>query len=55
MNDKKPKRVREPVKFVLVSPETHAELKAYAQKNGYNMQGVADEAVMEYLQRKEAK
>ena len=55
MNDKKPKRVREPVKFVLVSPETHAELKAYAQKNGYNMQGVADEAIQEYIKRKETK
>ena len=43
------------MKFVLVSPETHAELKAYSKKNGYNMQGVADEAVMEYLQRKETK
>jgi predicted transcriptional regulator len=53
MNDKYPKRVREPVKYVLVSPETHAELKSYAQKNGYNMQGVADEAIQEYLKRKE--
>jgi hypothetical protein len=55
MNDKKPKRVREPVKFVLVSPETHAELKAYAKNWGYNMQGVADEAIQKFLKRKEPK
>lgn len=55
MNDKYPKRVRELVKHVLVSPETHAELKAYSEKSGYNMQGVADEAIQEYIKRKETK
>lgn len=51
----KPKRKRELVKHVLVSPDVHAQLKAYAVKNGYRTQGVADEAIGEYLNRKESK
>jgi hypothetical protein len=51
----KPKRKRELVKHVLVSPDVHAQLKAYAVKNGYRTQGVADEAIGEYLKRKETK
>jgi hypothetical protein len=51
----KPKRERDPVKHVLVSPDVHAQLKAYAVKNGYRTQGVADEAIAEYLKRKESK
>jgi hypothetical protein len=41
----KPKRNRDLVKHVLVSPDVHAELKAYAIKNGYRTQGLADEAI----------
>jgi hypothetical protein len=51
----KPKRNRDLVKHVLVSPDVHAELKAYAIKNGYRTQGLADEAIAEYLKRQEAK
>jgi hypothetical protein len=51
----KPKRNRDLVKHVLVSPDVHAELKAYAIKNGYRTQGLADEAIAEYLKRKETK
>jgi hypothetical protein len=51
----KPKRKRELVKHVLVSPDVHAQLKEYAVKNGYRTQGVADEAIAEYLKRKESK
>ncbi len=51
----KPKRNRELVKHVLVSPDVHAELKAYAIKNGYRTQGLADEAIAEYLKRQETK
>jgi hypothetical protein len=51
----KPKRNRDLVKHVLVSPDVHAELKAYAIKNGYRTQGLADEAIAEYLKRQETK
>lgn len=53
MSDIKPKRPT-PKTFV-VSDDTHKRLKDYATKKGYKLQYVADEAVMEYLQRKESK
>ena len=37
----------------VVSDETHAKLKAYATEKGYKLQHVADEAVAEYLEKKE--
>jgi predicted transcriptional regulator len=53
MNKPKPKR---PVaKMFVVSDETHKRLKEYAQKKGYKLQYVADEAVSEYLEGKESK
>ena len=48
--DKKPTE-----KVFIVSAETHRRLKEYAKRKGYKLQFVADEAVSEYLQRKEAK
>ena len=39
----------------VVSDDTHKRLKDYAQRKGYKLQFVADEAVTEYLQRKESK
>ncbi len=42
-------------KTFVVSDDTHKRLKDYATKKGYKLQFVADEAVAEYLQRKEAK
>ena len=39
----------------VVSDDTHKRLKDYATKKGYKLQFVADEAVSEYLQRKESK
>jgi hypothetical protein len=44
-------RVRDPYKVVLVSPETHARFKAFAQKTGYKLQYVADVAIAEFLKR----
>lgn len=53
----KPKVVQKrPVnKMFIVWNETHRRLKEYAIKNGYKLEYVADEAVKEYLNRKEAK
>ena len=42
-------------KIFVVSDDTHKRLKDYATKKGYKLQFVADEAVTEYLQRKDAK
>lgn len=42
-------------KVFVVSDDTHKKLKAYANKMGYKLQYIADEAVSEYLQRKESK
>ena len=42
-------------KVFIVSDDTHRKLKAYAIKKGYKLQFVADEAVSEYLARKESK
>jgi predicted transcriptional regulator len=53
MTPTKPKRPT-PKTFV-VSDDTHKRLKDYATKKGYKLQYVADEAVTEYLQRKELK
>jgi predicted transcriptional regulator len=39
----------------VVSDDTHKRLKEYAQKKGYKLQYVADEAISEYLEGKEAK
>lgn len=49
----KPKRPT--AKAFVVSDDTHFRLKQYATKKGYKLQFVADEAVTEYLQRKDAK
>lgn len=49
----KPKRPT--AKTFVVSDDTHKKLKEYAQRKGYKLQYVADEAVSEYLQRKESK
>ena len=49
----KPKRPTP--KIFVVSDDTHKKLKDYATKKGYKLQFVADEAVTEYLQRKDAK
>ena len=40
-------------KVFIVSAETHAKLKEYAKRKGYKLQYIADEAVAEYLKRKE--
>jgi predicted transcriptional regulator len=40
-------------KVFVVSDDTHKRLKQYATKKGYKLQFVADEAVAEYLKRKE--
>jgi predicted transcriptional regulator len=40
-------------KVFIVSAETHAKLKEYAKRKGYKLQYIADEAVSEYLARKE--
>ena len=53
MSDIKTKRPT-PKTFV-VSDDTHKRLKDYAQRKGYKLQYVADEAVSEYLARKESK
>ena len=49
----KPKRST--AKVLVVSDETHKRLKDYAMKMGYKTQYIADEAVSEYLQRRESK
>ena len=49
----KPKRPTP--KIFVVSDDTHKRLKDYATKKGYKLQFVADEAVTEYLQKKESK
>lgn len=53
MNPTKPKRPT--AKVFVVSDDTHKRLKDYATKKGYKLQFVADEAVTEYLQRKDVK
>jgi predicted transcriptional regulator len=50
-----PKPKRPTAKVFIVSDDTHRKLKAYAMKMGYKLQFVADEAVAEYLARKESK
>ena len=47
----KPKRPT--AKTFVVSDDTHKRLKDYAQRKGYKLQYIADEAVSEYLNRKE--
>jgi predicted transcriptional regulator len=47
----KPKRPT--AKVLVVSDSTHKRLKDYAMKMGYKTQHIADEAVIEYLKRKE--
>jgi predicted transcriptional regulator len=47
------KEKRPTAKVFVVSDETHKRLKDYATKKGYKLQFVADEAVSEYLKRKE--
>jgi hypothetical protein len=49
------KEKRPTAKVFIVSDDTHRKLKAYAMKMGYKLQYVADEAVAEYLKRKEVK
>lgn len=49
------KRKRPTHKIFVVSDDTHKKLKDYAQRKGYKLQYVADEAVAEYLARKESK
>jgi predicted transcriptional regulator len=53
MTPTKPKRPTP--KIFVVSDDTHKRLKDYATKKGYKLQFVADEAVAEYLNRKESK
>ena len=53
MTPTKPKRPTP--KIFVVSDDTHKRLKDYATKKGYKLQFVADEAVAEYLARKESK
>jgi predicted transcriptional regulator len=47
------KEKRPTAKVFVVSDDTHFRLKQYATKKGYKLQFVADEAVSEYLKRKE--
>ncbi|MFZ0323316.1 MAG: hypothetical protein WAN48_04185 [Actinomycetes bacterium] len=49
------KEKRPTAKVFIVSDDTHRKLKAYAKKMGYKLQYIADEAVAEYLKRKEMK
>ena len=42
-------------KVFIVSSETPRRLKDYAKRKGFKLQYVADEAVAEYLKRKEDK
>jgi predicted transcriptional regulator len=51
----KPKPKRPVAKMFVVSDDTHKRLKDYATKKGYKLQFVADEAIGEYLNRKETK
>ena len=51
MTPTKPKRPTP--KMFVVSDDTHKRLKDYAKLKGYKLQFVADEAVSEYLKRKE--
>ena len=53
MTPAKPKRPT--AKAFVVSDDTHFKLKQYATKKSYKLQFVADEAVSEYLKRKDAK
>lgn len=46
-------RVRDEHKVLLVSPDTHARFKRYAQQAGYKMQYIADVAIDDFLKRKE--
>jgi predicted transcriptional regulator len=48
-----PKPKRPTPKIFVVSDDTHRKLKEYAAKKGYKLQYIADEAVAEYLARKE--
>jgi peroxiredoxin len=48
-------RERDPYKVVLVSPDTHARFKAFAQKTGYKLQYIADVALDEFIKRQEVK
>jgi bifunctional DNA-binding transcriptional regulator/antitoxin component of YhaV-PrlF toxin-antitoxin module len=48
-------RERDEYKVVIVSTETHARLKEFAQKTGYKLQYVADVAIAEFLKRQEVK
>jgi len=50
----KPKPKRPTAKVFVVSDDTHKRLKEYAQKKGYKLQYVADEAVSEYLEKKDS-
>lgn len=50
-----PKPKRPLSKVVVISDDTHVKMKQYAKMKGYKLQHVADEAVAEYLQRKETK
>ena len=47
------KTKRPTAKVIVVSDDTHKRLKEYAIKMGYKTQYIADEAVAEYLKRKE--
>ena len=49
------KEKRPTAKVFIVSDDTHRRLKEYAKRKGYKLQYVADEAVSEYLEGKEAK
>jgi hypothetical protein len=40
-------------KVFIVSADTHRRLKDYAKRKGFKLQYIADEAVSEYLKRKE--
>jgi hypothetical protein len=54
----KPKSTKPPKEkqfVVVVSEQTHKDLKAYAKKCGYKVQFIADEAIIEYLKRKDLK
>lgn len=49
------KQKRPTAKTFVVSDDTHKRLKDYAQRKGYKLQYIADEAVSEYLARNESK
>jgi len=48
-------RKREFVKHVMVSPEVHRALKAFAILQGYKTQYIADRAIQLFIEREEAK